>query len=76
MFSMLLPYMPRKLLIKRLSKNRGKKNQLHRALLQCCELLFHQKSGWISASGAHGRGRIEQMRCTTAQHPFPWVFQT
>lgn len=43
LLSMLLPSRQGKLLIKRIGKNRGNKNQLHRALPQCCgQLLFYR----------------------------------
>lgn len=76
MLSMLLPSRQGKLLIKRIGKNRGNKNQLHRALLQCCgQLLFYQNSHWISAFACRVGDRIDQIRCSMDQHNFSCYFQ-
>lgn len=73
----LLAPRPGKLLIKRIAKNRGNKNELHGALLQCCgELSLYQNGCGISSFVCQVGDRNDQLCCSSASAPFFLLFQT
>lgn len=68
---------PGQLLIKRIAKNRGNKNELHGVLLQCCgELLLDQNGCGISSFVHHVGDRIDQIRCSYGSAPLFSLFQS